>query len=54
MSKHGRDPDEIALDIAHAHAQGVDVLEYLGQQSRARTPDVAGREPPRTPPGGAA
>jgi hypothetical protein len=52
MPDFGRDADEIHADIAYAIGEGLDVLEYLAQQSRARTPDAAGREPPRGPTGG--
>lgn len=36
MGRYGRDDDEIALDIAYAHGEGLDVLEYLRAQHEAR------------------
>jgi hypothetical protein len=36
MSRYGRSREEIDLDIAYAVGEGMDVVEYLRQQHRAR------------------
>lgn len=38
MPDWGRDPDDIHADIAYAFGEGLDPLEYLRQQSEARSP----------------